>query len=395
MLPWTQILILPIIPMMLSKQSFAETLEAWHMPRRTLNEYVSLAKRDQLLYLCALGHLAPSSHNSQPWRFFVDEASSTITLYLDRRAILPQSDPTARQAVISAGCALENIMIGAAHYASPADCEYLPVQRPLAPCDQMSSDEEALVPLARVVVREHGAVSSGHPLFESLFTRRTNRAEFDPEILLPEDIQKELVACADAVGTSFHAVTEHARRSMIAELQAQADAYVMNSPAFTKELGEWLLPNNSSSGLGMPGATFGLSDDQALRLHRGFKGETALEPEDGLRFALAGRIGMEKSPFIGFITAEHDAPDMWIAAGRTFERLALTLTRHGFSIAVHAGIVEVPLISKMFGLSVGIPHKVLMLFRAGKPKRHEDREPPHSPRLPLEKVIITDLKAQS
>lgn len=311
-----------------------------------------------------------------------------ITLCLDRRAILPQSDPTGRQAVISIGCALEHIMIGAAHYGIALQTHFIEANLSISSCAQEMAEEEAVVPLIRLSVGEPTVPPSGHALFDLIFSRKTNRAEYNPEIRIPSEVCDELLTCPVAPDIFLHLVTDQGRRSAIAELEAQANSFVMNSPAFSKELGSWLLPNTEPSGLGMPGATFGLSDDQALRLHRGFKGEIPLEPEDGLRFALAGKIGMEKSPLIGFITTLNESATSRIAAGQLFEQLDLILARHDFSVAVHAGIVEVPLISKMFGLSMGIAGKPLVMFRAGKPKREEDRYRPRAPRLPLKEILL-------
>jgi len=47
--------------------------------------------------------LAPSSHNTQPWRFAVRER--TIDLYADRTRALPVNDPDDRELTISrCGC---------------------------------------------------------------------------------------------------------------------------------------------------------------------------------------------------------------------------------------------------------------------------------------------------
>src|SRR6476661_9850682 len=48
--------------------------------------------------------LAPSVHNTQPWRFEI--APGTFTLRVDRTRQLRVLDPTGRQMIISAGCAL-------------------------------------------------------------------------------------------------------------------------------------------------------------------------------------------------------------------------------------------------------------------------------------------------
>src|SRR4051812_29830309 len=50
--------------------------------------------------------LAPSIHNSQPWRMRLD--GDALVLELDPDRLLPAIDPYGRQAWISCGCALFN-----------------------------------------------------------------------------------------------------------------------------------------------------------------------------------------------------------------------------------------------------------------------------------------------
>ena len=58
--------------------------------------------------------LAPSSHNSQPWRFMVD--GDTISLLADRTRSLPVVDPYDRELLISCGAALLNLRAALAHF---------------------------------------------------------------------------------------------------------------------------------------------------------------------------------------------------------------------------------------------------------------------------------------
>ena len=69
----------------------------------------------------------------------------------------------------------------------------------------------------------------------------------------------------------------------------------------------------------------------------------------------------------------------------------LTLESLGISVAIHAGIVEVPLINRIFGAALGTFRKPAVLFRAGMVKNEKDKSRPHSPRLPIEDVLLTEL----
>ncbi|HEY9484846.1 MAG TPA: nitroreductase, partial [Micromonosporaceae bacterium] len=53
--------------------------------------------------------MAPSIHNSQPWRFRV--AGDRIEVMLDRDRLLSAIDPTGREAWMSVGAALLNLRV--------------------------------------------------------------------------------------------------------------------------------------------------------------------------------------------------------------------------------------------------------------------------------------------
>lgn len=369
-----------------------ENYTPWQLTQLTRSQFTELNSHEKLLFLCRLGHLAPSSHNSQPWRFFIDANNSVIEIYLDKKFVLPISDVVGRQAIISIGCAVENMVIGASYLNAIPNIQILSIKNNLVlPLIDQNNLKKRYIHLARF---HYTIKSSPLPLgnlYKSIFSRKVTRAEFNPQKPLAPSVIHQLESVTDGKKTKLHLITDGIRRLSISEFQGQADGFVINSPRFSKELGAWLLPNNTDSSLGMPGAGFGLSDDEAIRIHEGLIGRSKLQPEDNLKFALAGKIAIEKSPFIGCITVPKDDVSYWFEAGRSFERMFLTLESLGMSVAIHAGIVEVPLINRIFGAALGTFRKPAVLFRAGMVRYEKDKSRPHSPRLSIEDVLLTEL----
>lgn len=364
----------------------------WHIKPLSPKEFQDLSFHKQAEYLCHLASLAPSSHNSQPWRFFIDEKRGHIEVYLDRQFVLSASDTAGRQAVISIGCAIENLIIGAGYLGEDARVEIRSVSTDDVRPRRKKTDKQYIF-LTRIHYTIPKSQALLKPLYKSIFMRKVMRAEFDQGRSIPKEVIKKLENVCDGKRTKLHLIADAVRRLGIAEFQHQADGYVINSPTFSRELGEWLLPNDTPSPVGMPGTGFGLKDAEAIRIHEGLMEKRPLEPEDGLKFALAGKMGIEKSPIICCITIPKDNVSYWIDAGRAFERMFLTLDSHGLSVAVHAGIIEVSLVTRMFGLSLGTLRRPAVLFRIGyvKDPKHNDR--PHSPRLPLEKIVLRERPA--
>lgn len=365
-----------------------ENYTAWNIRWYEPNEFQSLDTSEQLRHLCALAHLAPSTHNTQPWKFRIQEADNSVVFVLDQQFVLPASDVVGRQSIISLGCALENFIVAASFYGFTCNTQILtPKNLTISPGE---TGTNRYLPVVRVTVAKSDPQMKLQSLVKSIPERKIIRAEFISNKPLPDTVLQELAAIPDGTATKLHSVTDLVRRLSIAEFQAQADGFVINSPRFSQELGEWLIPNDTTAPRGMPGVGFGLSDAEAVRMHRGLKHEIPLQPDDGLRFALGGKIGLEKSPLIGFITTPSDTVEDWLAAGRTLERIFLTLTSHGIQYAVHAGIVEVALIKKIFSMTLGTLRPITALFRAGYVKNEADARRPHSPRAPLTEVLLND-----
>lgn len=376
------------------KQQSSQTSEqkhsrAWAGSPYSPQAFAARSLQDQLEHLCLLGHLAPSTHNSQPWRFQIDASRRIITLSLDRQAILPASDPAGRQAVISIGCALKNMMLGAQELGMPTSITYLSndVARIAAASERDRMGQ--YIPLARLRLGLPAPPASPPSLYPSIFSRKVVRAEFDPERLIPAEIMKEMNDIGhQRDAATLLTITEPQQRLTVAELQAQADSFVLNSKTFSEELGMWLLPNNTTSSVGMPGIGFGLQDAQAVRIHEGLLNKRPLEPEDSLRFALAGRLGMEKSPLIGCVATREDSIRNWLDAGILLEHVLLALDRQGIAVALHAGIAEVALVRRMFMATFRMREYPAILFRAGFVRDPAVLMRPHSPRLPLDEVLL-------
>ena len=79
---------------------------AWKIREKDLSK---LSQSQKFEHLIAYAVLAPSSHNSQPWKFTLKE--NKVILEPDLSRHLPESDANQRQMYISIGCALANFLI--------------------------------------------------------------------------------------------------------------------------------------------------------------------------------------------------------------------------------------------------------------------------------------------
>lgn len=367
--------------------------EAWRIAVSSPAELAALAREGgglsdaQLAHLAGFGLLAPSSHNTVPERFELRATESELRVWLDRRAVLADSDPTGRQAVVSVGCAIANVELAARSVGLDAQVHALEV--PPHATRPFADDGEPQVLLAVVRLT---AAATGAPLLEwrELMRRRKMvRAEYDRSVTLPAALGEELEALVGGFpGLQLHLIVDAPTKLFLGKFQELADSTVINREGFARELGDWLLENDDPSPLGMRGREFGLSDEASRRFHRGLRGELQLLPDETAAFAKVGNIGMRSAAAVGVITVAVDDTAHRLAAGRAYQQVALTLLRHDFVVAMHAGVTEVTAPNMALRGRLRTRHRPEVVFRLGRPLHPEDGARPHASRPSLESIIL-------
>src|SRR5690606_33984795 len=117
---------------------------------------------DKLRFLLGYAILAPSNHNTQPWRFELH--NEHLELFADRTRSLPAADPFDRELTLSCGAALGFLRSAAAAFGCRLIVTHLP------------SENSDL--LAHITVKKQR--ESGDPnVLNAILNRRTNRNSFD------------------------------------------------------------------------------------------------------------------------------------------------------------------------------------------------------------------------
>lgn len=290
--------------------------QAWAIDAADYPHHGSLT--DQLYYLIGYGILAPSTHNTQPWRFVVTEGN--LHIYLDMTYQLPEADPIGRYIFISLGTCVFNIQVAAAHFGLnlEVDSSNLELEAPyvvLSPSDKTSDAKLA-----------------------KLFPAITKRYS-DKQIRVQDPLSAtEVASLRSIVGTGkveLAVITDHASILKLADYYYTAAASYANVPAFGRELSGWLRSNTSSAFDGMPGLSSGLSNGQAIV----GKNAVKLVPKSISVLARKYHRLVQTSPALGVVYSEN-TPQDWVNVGCYFEHLALVATAGGMSLTPLAAITE-------------------------------------------------------
>lgn len=318
------------------------------------------------LNLVGWGVLAPSSHNSQPWRFIIYPESNSIDICLFEAGVLKHSDKKSRQAHISIGCASQNILAAAEYYDLDVRVEYF-------------QDSFYPSPLVKLIFgqRVGKPKEKDRKILDAIKSRRMNRSKFNPLQNIPKELVDRIKTVVEHEGLVLNVITDTPTKFALAEIQYSADRSVIAINNFRKELGDFFLPNDTNQGIGMPGNTFGLSDEMAKYAHQEFGGSGPFDPDLAFGMAISGRDGLKSSPLIGIISVPEDSPLWWIKTGMVFGELALEAEISGLSVAVHAAMVEVEMFNRLLKIRLKQNHRPTVIFRMG----YTSEQRPHSPRL--------------
>lgn len=284
-------------------------LEAWQVtPEAFPGDAAMTAK---LEYLTRYAVLAPSTHNTQPWWFRIVE--ETIELHADRSRALPIADPDSRELLMSCGAALLNLRLAMRRFGYTATVRTFPEP----------TDADLL---ARVSMTVGPATSDlEHDLFDAIARRRTNRLRFTRAAVVDEVAQRKLQSAALTEDAWLVPIWGEPRVE-ISRMVDRADRAHFKDRRYRTELAEWLLPNRSERGAGVPGYALGLGTLASYIL------PTAVRTFDlGRWLAFRDRRLAESAGMLAVLGTSGDGPGDWLVAGQAAERVALTAETMGLA----------------------------------------------------------------
>ncbi|RQR55583.1 nitroreductase [Burkholderia sp. Bp9125] len=318
---------------------------------------------DQLRSLLRYAVMAPSSHNSQPWRFAID--GNTIAVCADRVRALPVIDPFDRELIISCGAALLNLRVALNHAGFAHTIRTFP-----------SDVDPDVLALVRICDDGYSDVALG-ALFDAIPNRVTTRAPFE-STPVPDTLQQELIAAGAAEGANVACADSIARRARIAELVAEADRAQFEDARFRRELASWIDPRRRVDGMpafaaGVP-ALLDFASPVVTAAVRTFDFGNGLA---ALHHQLVGA-----SPLLACIATARDDRDAWLAAGQALERMLLVAAHAGYTASYLNQPIEVADLRKRLAHMLDLGGVPQLLLRIGR-----GPHTPHSPRRPLDEVV--------
>lgn len=310
--------------------------------------------------------LAASSHNTQPWKFRIQQDSIIILPDYSRRC--PVVDPDDSHLFKSLGCAAENLVHAAAAQGFLADVRF-------------DSHEDGVI----VVLNRASAVRVTD-LYRAITKRQCVKAAYDGTPLVAPELEK-LEKAGKARNVRTIILLSEAQKETIIDYVTQGNVAQLSDRAFRDELVSWIRFN--------PG--------EAMHTGDGLSGRTSGQP--ALPRWLAKRIlGMVLTPKgqadtdatnirssagVAVFVASRVDKAAWVEAGRAYERFALQATALNIRTAFINQPIEVRHVRTQFEswLHLKGEHALLMVRFGHGPTA------PFSLRRPITDVILAASQA--
>lgn len=275
--------------------------------------------------------LAPSSHNTQCWKFHIEDRAISILPDFSRRCSVV--DPDDHHLFVSIGCATENLIQAASANGLNGEALF-----------DLSSNG-----IVRVSLEPTKAVTT--PQFNAIPERQSTRSEYDGKPISTNELAM-LERSGTGKGVRILLLTEPAEMENVLDYVVQGNTVQMNDSAFVEELKAWIR----------------FSESDAVRTRDGLYSASSGNPSvpSWLGSLLFGLFYTQKnendkyarqvrsSSGIAVFVSEIDGPEQWIEVGRCYERFALQSTVLGIRNAMLNQPVEVSALRPQFGTFLGI-----------------------------------------
>ena len=291
-----------------------------------------------------LASLAPSVHNTQPWRFTWD--GSALTVHEDPERSLPVLDPTGRERRISCGSVVLMARLAFAELGYAVETEL----HPWSPAD----------PYRLATLRVTGRAQPSEAdsaLAQAIPRRTTDRDPFDARPL-PKELLAALRSAAEQEGATLHVLGDESR-SVTVELQvllSHADDSQLADPAYLEELARWRREREAE---GIPARALPSVPAELRGSSWALRDFTAGQPRTPEQ---AAEPPAPEHPTVIVLMTAGDGPDDWLAAGQALARVLLRATVDFVAAQPLTQVLEVPVLrARMRHVLGGVGHPQMLL----------------------------------
>lgn len=302
-------------------------------------------KPAEMRIVAEFASLAPSVHNSQPWRFVA--APDSLEVYAEPSRQLRYLDPSGRQLHISCGAVVEFARLAVRAVGYDCDVELLP-----------EPGDPTLVARIRTGSRSE-PTEDERRLVAAAARRYTDRGPYSDHKLSADELER-LRAAAASTGCWLRALRDHEERIVAITLLSDAERAEASDPEYRAELAAWRRRGHSPDGIPQPAYESWTDDsrvsDVPLRDFAGYDWHPL--PSEGLP------PEVERDTLI-LIGTGVDSELSWLEAGRGIALVLLTLTDANLVSQPLGPVLDVPTTRARLRHELGLLGQPQLMLRVG------------------------------
>jgi len=286
---------------------------------------------DLMSELVRFATLAPSSHNTQCWKFALDSKAITILPDLARRC--PAVDSDDHHLFVSLGCATENLVHAALAHGLHAQARFDP---------NRDAVQVAMTP----------ATAQRSPLFAAITARQCTRGDYDGKPLSSAELSL-LEQAGSSANVRLLLLTERPAMERVLDFVVLGNSAQMADPAFVKELKVWIRFNGADAVRTGDGLFSLASGSPAVPDWLGQVAFGAFFTPKGENDKYMRQI--RSSAGLAVFVGQAADKANWVEVGRCYERFALQATALGIRNAHLNQPIEVARLRPDFAAALGLP----------------------------------------
>ena len=328
---------------------------AWKINNRPS---VNLESPEQLLtQLARYAILAPSGHNTQPWKIHI--AGQTLTLYAHSGRYLPYSGLKANEPLVSLGSFLGVLKVAASGMGYKLSITH-----------SESNDKIATVKIA-------GKEKPSKDLLDAITQRVSNRNLYENKPVTSSVLSKITASKPD--NTYIKVISEQDDIDFIADQTVDATKTIMSDKDFRLELSKWVRNNATRQYDGMPGFVQGIPTPPSLLAKHIIKRVNVSNDQSKKDYK---RVKSTHNLII--LGVKNNTGKALLDAGGFYSTICVNAQKYGVATAGIGTAIIDPTTTKNVVKKYALPGKPIAIIRLG----YTTKISKHTPRWPLEKVLI-------
>lgn len=329
---------------------------AWEIDNKGFSP--NLSDDEKLRFFARYAILAPSGHNTQPWKLKIDGGLLEVSVNRDHFLSIDGSGLLSSEPLVSIGAFLETLALAARGFGYSLDVKFV-----------NKGDLVAKVTLAEKTKAEP-------ELLEAISARVSNRYAFVPVSVKPAELKK--IISQDYNGVSICAVASDLDIEFVASQTETAMAAIMSNPEYRLELSHWVRNNQTKRFDGMPGFTHGFGNIQSLVSKAAIKHAPSQGPGPRKSAELIRHSGA-----LVIVCCKQDSNEAFLNAGRQYASICVEAEKIGLASSALGAAALDPVTREALKKHFKFSERPVFILRLGKATRPAG----HAPRWPLEKVL--------